>query len=78
MQMPVQLGVPTSHFYICFFVDGLLGSEANCFLKRMACRLWDKSYGEVLGWIHAWLTFAIYTVCICGLGLEDSTAIDLT
>ena len=42
-----------AHFTpLCFSVDGLAGSEANCFLKRMACRLssrWDRSYAEVLG-----------------------------
>ena len=41
---------------LCFFVDGLVGSESNCFLKWMACRLsswWDRSYADVLGWIHA-------------------------
>ena len=45
-----------------FSVDGLAGSEANCFLKRIACRLssrWDWSYAEVLSWIRARLAFAI-------------------
>ena len=46
-----------AHFMpLCFSVDGLAGSEANCFFKQMACRLssrWDRSYAEVLGWICA-------------------------
>ena len=80
-----------AHFIpLCFFVDGLAGSEANCFLKRMACRLssrWDRSYAEVLGWIRARLAFAIVqasVLCVRGshtkwrsLGLEDGAAIDL-
>ena len=80
-----------AHFTpLCFFsVDGLAGSEANCFLKRMACRLssrWDRSYAEVLGWICARLAFAIVrasVLCVHGsctkwrsLGLEDCAAID--
>ena len=81
-----------AHFTpLCFSVDGLAGSEATCFLKRMACRLssrWDKSFAEVLGWIHARLAFAIVrasVLCIRGsrtkwrsLGLEDGAAIDLS
>ena len=42
-----------THFTpLCLSVNGLAGSEATCFLKRMACRLsslWDRSYVEVLG-----------------------------
>ena len=53
-----------------FSVDGLAGSEANCVLKRMACRLssrWDRSYAEVLGWIHARLTLQLCELqcCVC-------------
>ena len=37
-----------AHFTpLLFSVDGLAGSEANCFLKRVACRLssrWGGSY----------------------------------
>ena len=46
----------------CFSIDGLAGSEATCFLKRMACRLstqWDRTFAKVLGWIRAMFTFAI-------------------
>ena len=38
------------------------GSEAVCFLKRLAGGLsscWDRSYPEVLGWIRTRLAFAI-------------------
>ena len=62
-----------AHFIpLCFSVDGLVGSEANCFLKRMACRLssrWDGGYAEVLGWIRARLAFAIVrasVLCVHG------------
>ena len=81
-----------AHFTpLCFSVDGLARSEVTCFLKRMACRLssrCDKSFAEVLGWIHAKLAFAIVrasVLCIRGsrtkwrsLGLEDGAAIDLS
>ena len=56
---------------LCFSVDGLAGSEAKCFLKRMACRLssrWDRSYSEVLGWICAESAFPIVqtpVLCVC-------------
>ena len=57
---------------LCFSVDGLAGSEANCFLKWMACRLssqWDRSYAKVLGWIRSRLAFAIVrasVLCVRG------------
>ena len=89
MLMPVLHDVPTLR--PCFSVDSLVGYEATCFLKRMACRLstrWDTSFAEVLGWIHARLAFAIWrasVLCIRGsrtkwrsLGLEDGAAIDLS
>ena len=73
-----------------FSVDTLTGSEANCFLKWIACRLssrWHRSYVEVLEWICSQLAFAIVRVsvlCLRGshtkwrsLGLEDAAAIDL-
>ena len=85
---------PTQRAYftpLCFSVIGLAGSEATCFLRRMACRLstrWDKSFAEVLSWIHARLAFAILrasVLCIRSsrtkwrsLGLEDGAAIDLS
>ena len=80
-----------AHFTpLCFSVDGLMGSEANCFLKRMPCRLssrWDRSYAEMLRWTCARLAFAIVRasiLCVRGsrtkwrsLGFEDGAAIDL-
>jgi len=78
------------HFtLLCFSVDSLTGSEAACFIKRLANGLsscWDRSYSEVLCWIRTRLAFAILHatgLCLRGtrskwrcLGLEDSAAID--
>ena len=39
---------------LCCSVDGMVGGEANVFLKLVGERLagkWDQSYGEVMGWI---------------------------
>ena len=41
---------------LCCSVDGMVGGEANVFLKLVGERLagkWDQSYGEVMGWIRA-------------------------
>ena len=79
-----------AHFTpLCFSVDGLSGSEAVCFLKRLAGGLssrWDRCYTEVLCWIRMRLAFAILRatgLCVRGsrskwrcLGLEDGAAID--
>ena len=79
-----------AHFTpLCFTVDGLAGSEAACFLRRLAGGLsyrWDRSYSEVLCWIRTRLAFAILRatgLCVQGsrskwrcLGLEDGAAID--
>ena len=43
-------------------VDGVLGREANVFVKQLAQKLahkWDKSNSEVIGWMRARLSFAI-------------------
>ena len=43
-------------------VDGVLGWEAECFIKLLAEKIaikWKKSYPEVAGWIRARLSFAI-------------------
>ena len=43
-------------------VDGALGPEAVLFLCRLTEKLsagWEKSYGEILGWIKARLSFAV-------------------
>ena len=47
---------------LCTSVDGLLGREANVFVKRIAERLsykWNTNYGQVLGWIRTHLSFSI-------------------
>ena len=82
-----------AHFTpLCFSVDGLAGSEAVCFIKRLATGLssrWERSYSEVLCWIRTRLAFAILRatgLCVRGtrskwrcLGLEDGAGIgDLT
>ena len=43
-------------------VDSAMGPEAVLFLCRLAEKLsvgWERSYGEVIGWIKARLSFAI-------------------
>ena len=82
-----------AHFTpLCFSVDGLAGSEATCFIKRLATGLsskWERNYSEVLCWIRTRLAFAILRatgLCVRGtrskwrcLGLEDGAGIsDLT
>ena len=82
-----------AHFTpLCFSVDGLAGSEAACFIKRLATGLsskWERNYYEVLCWVCTRLAFAILRatgLCVRGtcskwrcLGLEDSAGIsDLT
>ena len=43
-------------------VDGVLGPEAVLFLRCLVEKLsagWERSYGKVLGWVKAQLSFAI-------------------
>ena len=71
-------------------VDGMMGSEAQVFLKQIGDIVsvkWEKSYSEVMGWIRARMSFAIVrtsVLCLRGsrtkwrcLGLEDGAAIGL-
>ena len=71
-------------------VDGLLGKEAHCFIRRLGERLaakWERSYCEVMGWVRARLSFAILRatiMCLRGsrvkwrsLGVEDGAPIGL-
>ncbi len=40
---------------ICFSVDGMWGSEASLFIKRMAdqlARKWEKPYSLTMGWLE--------------------------
>ena len=74
----------------CCSVDGLLGHEAETFLRRLGDCLavkWERSYSEVMGWIRARLVFAVLRSSIMclrgactkwrGLGLEDVAPISL-
>ena len=70
-------------------VDGALGPEAVLFLRHFAEKLsvgWERSYGEVLDWIKAWLSFAIvraHDLCLrrsrvhwrSGTGIDDGTCL---
>ena len=75
---------------ICVSVDGVLGSEDDVFIKRIADSLtgkWEKKYSEVIGWIRTRLCFAVLRatiLCLRGsrmkwrsLGVEDGAALGL-
>ena len=75
---------------LCCSVDGLMGNEADVFLKRLGDVVsvkWERSYSEVMGWVRARLSFAILRasiLCLRGsrvkwrcLGLEDGASIGL-
>ena len=76
---------------ICWSVDGMFGSEAEVFLKRVSESLsskWGKSYSETMGWVRTRMSFAILRssiLCLRGsrtkwrcLGLEDGAPIGLS
>ena len=47
---------------LCFSINGMLGSEIDCFLRRLADRLcakWERSYSAVLGWVRSRFSFAV-------------------
>ena len=51
-----------SFMHLCFSVDGLFGSEADYFLRKLADSLsvkWEKNYSVVMGYVRARLSFAI-------------------
>ena len=87
--MFVVLTLPPFAFQL---MHGLAGSEAACFIKRLATGLsskWERNYPEVLCWVRTRLAFAILRatgLCERGtrskwrcLGLEDGAGIsDLT
>ena len=46
----------------CCSVDGMLGGEAEVFVKLIGENLslkWDRNYSEIMGWIRSRLSFAI-------------------
>ena len=57
---------------LCVSVDGMLGSEAEFFVKRLddflAVRL-ERPYSVVMGWVRARLSFAVlWAVVLCVRG----------
>ena len=72
-------------------VDGVVGCEANCVLKRVAEVLsakWSKPYSLVMNWVRASLSLSIYratNLCLrgsrvkwrSGRGFEDGVALPL-
>ena len=59
-----------------FLIDGMLGSEADCFFRRLTDRLcakWERSYSAVVGWVPSSLSFAVLRATIlCVRGLRSS------
>ncbi len=58
---------------LCISIDGLLGKEFSCFLKRLADRLsskWDLNYRIVMNWIRSKLSFAV--LCATNLCIRGS------
>ena len=75
---------------LCMTVDGLIGSESNTFIRRLADQLsikWDHPYSSVLYWLRTRLSFALVratNLCIRGsrskirsLNFEDGAGISL-
>ena len=81
-----------AHFTpLCFSVDIVAGSEAASFLKRLAHCIYarcERSYADIIQWIHARLSFALLRATVLclqdsrtrwrSLGLEDGASIDFT
>ena len=56
---------------LCFSVDGLFGSEADNFLRRLADSLsvkWENNYSVVMGYVRARLSFEIIRTALCVRG----------
>ena len=50
-----------SHLYV-FWVDGFAGDETNSLLRHLVYSLsfkWDRSFSDILGWLHACLAKCI-------------------
>ena len=76
---------------LCVSVDGMLGSEAEFFVKRLSdflvARL-ERPYSVVMGWVRARFSFAIFKaalLCVCGsrtkwrsLGIVDGASLPIT
>jgi len=75
---------------LCVFVDGMLGSEAECFVKRIGDFLaakWKRPYIVVMGCVRAHLSFVILRAalfCVHGncikwrnLGIVDSASLPI-
>ena len=73
---------------LCVSVDGMLGSEAEFFLRRLGDHLtvkWERSFSVIMGWIRARLSFAILRaalLCVQGsrtkwrcLGIVDGASL---
>ena len=51
---------------LCVSVDGMLGSEAEFFIKRLGDFLaarWERPYSVVMGWVRARLSFCNSSGC---------------
>ena len=75
---------------LCVSIDGMLGAEAEFFLKRLGDFLavkWERPFSVVMGWIQARLSFAILRatmLCVRGsrtkwrcLGIVDGESLPL-
>ena len=57
---------------LCFSVDGMLGTEARFFLRRLTDGLpskWERPYILVMGWAQVRLSFAVpraTMICVRG------------
>ena len=58
----------------CVSVDGMLGSEAEFFIKRLgdfSVARWQRPYSVVMGWVRAHLSFAVLqAVLLCVRGSQ--------
>ena len=76
---------------LCVSVDGMFGSEAEFFVKRLGDFLaakWERPYSVVMGWVRARLSFAILRatlLCVRGsrtkwrsLGIVDGASLPIT
>ena len=44
---------------LCFSIDGMLGTEADSFIRRLADKLstnWERPYSAVAGWVQSGLS----------------------